>query len=82
MKTEPGVTAKTEEHLLGCSSGRKKRGTGELIFEERHIAAAKNRGGRMEDDMFDFLLQSRIPAFAEEFDLGEFGHGQVENDLI
>jgi hypothetical protein len=68
--------------LLGRRGGGKKRGASELVFEEGDVAAAKDSGGGVQEDVFDFLFEYGIPAFAEEFDLGEFRHGRREEDLM
>jgi hypothetical protein len=76
VDTEPGIAAKAEEHLF-CRGGRgKQRGAGETVFEQGAVAAAKNRRGRVKEHALDFLLQAWIPALADEFNFGEFGHGK------
>jgi hypothetical protein len=75
VDAEPGIAGKVEEHLLrGGGRGEEFR-AGERPAERGGVGAAEDFGVRMQLNCRDPPAGGgAVPALAEEFDLGEFGH--------
>jgi hypothetical protein len=67
-----------EEHLLGGGLGGIEPRAGEVFREKGGVGGLENPGARVEAHGGDGLAEAGIPAAADVFDFGEFGHGWEE----
>jgi hypothetical protein len=74
VHAEPDITRKAECHLLRCGEGFDQLGARERLSQRLRVHAPSDPSLRIQEDLRDLPANTGIPATAEIFDFGEFGH--------
>jgi hypothetical protein len=81
MNTEPRIAAEAEEHLLGGGGGGEQSRAEERAPAQSEVDSAEQLLRVVSQHTGDPVpTRSVVPAFPEEFDFGEFRHGEWRMD--
>ncbi len=76
VHADPGLAGKSERHLLRRGEGLQELRARERPGQRLRVDAPADAGLRVEEDLRDLPADARLPASAEIFDFGEFGHAE------